>query len=190
MILGCIQSKYDDRDLVYSEQNSESLPDFYDYNIFYDLNVLDQGDSSKCVPFSISVMLSAMNYSNINIDDIYSNRPNKPEDGMEIRDALKMIKKQFNDPYFQYFRLNSKLQIQSSLIANGPCILALPVRSFYVPEFWRGNGNYGGHAVCCVGYNKEGFIIQNSWGESFGDSGKCILPYNELNNLMEAWGVC
>ena len=76
-----------------------------------------------------------------------------------------------------------------SIVSNGGCIFALPVKSMYVPEFWKGNNDLGGHAICCVGYNKEGFILQNSWGYEFGDQGKCVLPYSDIKYLMEAWGV-
>lgn len=43
---------------------------------------------------------------------------------------------------------------------------------------------YGGHAVCCVGYddNLEGgrFIVRNSWGEQWGDKGYFYMPYEYL----------
>jgi len=40
----------------------------------------------------------------------------------------------------------------------------------------------GGHAVTCVGYNdaKGVWIMQNSWGTSWGDKGYFYLPYNYL----------
>ena len=40
----------------------------------------------------------------------------------------------------------------------------------------------GGHAVICVGYNdaKGVWIMKNSWGTRWGDSGYFYLPYNYL----------
>jgi C1A family cysteine protease len=40
----------------------------------------------------------------------------------------------------------------------------------------------GGHAVCCVGYNdvKKVWIMRNSWGTNWGDSGYFYLPYQYL----------
>lgn len=37
----------------------------------------------------------------------------------------------------------------------------------------------GGHAMLIVGYDqkKEGFIVRNSWGTSWGDAGHCRLPW-------------
>lgn len=192
-MLGFIESPYDPRDLEYvneNEINSEDLPEEYDCSEYYRLDVLDQGSTSTCVPHSLKIVFDTLTYDfNIDIYDIYDRRPNSPEDGMTIRDALKIIKKDINDPFFQYYRLRSVLQMKYSIVSNGGCIFALPVKSMYIPEFWKGNNDLGGHAICCVGYNKEGFILQNSWGYEFGDQGKCILPYSDIKYLMEAWGV-
>jgi hypothetical protein len=37
----------------------------------------------------------------------------------------------------------------------------------------------GGHAFALVGYNNLGFIVQNSWGKTWGASGFAVLPYDE-----------
>lgn len=37
----------------------------------------------------------------------------------------------------------------------------------------------GGHAVAVVGYTRDGFVIQNSWGESWGNGGFALLPYED-----------
>ncbi|MBI5277090.1 MAG: peptidase C1 [Burkholderiales bacterium] len=45
-----------------------------------------------------------------------------------------------------------------------------------------------GHAFAIVGYNARGFIVQNSWGRSFGIGGFAILGYGDwLANGMDAW---
>lgn len=43
----------------------------------------------------------------------------------------------------------------------------------------------GGHAVLCYGWNRQGLLIQNSWGKRWGKDGTFILPYNY--GLVEAW---
>ena len=48
----------------------------------------------------------------------------------------------------------------------------------------------GGHAICCIGYDENGFILKNTWGGAWGDFGNCYLPYSQVNdNLLEAWGL-
>lgn len=34
------------------------------------------------------------------------------------------------------------------------------------------------HAMTVVGFNKRGFIVENSWGRNFGDNGCFLLPYD------------
>ncbi len=46
----------------------------------------------------------------------------------------------------------------------------------------------GGHAFALVGYNAEGFIVQNSWGPDWGYRGFAILTYPDwVKNGMDAW---
>ena len=35
-----------------------------------------------------------------------------------------------------------------------------------------------GHAITIVGYNRDGFIIKNSWGKSWGDNGYATVSYD------------
>ena len=50
--------------------------------------------------------------------------------------------------------------------------------------------NIGGHAFALVGYNKDGFIVQNSWGPSWGTLGFAVLSYDDwLANATDVW-VC
>jgi hypothetical protein len=46
----------------------------------------------------------------------------------------------------------------------------------------------GGHAFALVGYNEVGFLVQNSWGTSWGRGGYATLPYEDwLENAYDAW---
>jgi hypothetical protein len=46
----------------------------------------------------------------------------------------------------------------------------------------------GGHAVAIVGYTEAGFIIQNSWGASWGSGGFALLPYEDyLLHATDVW---
>lgn len=38
--------------------------------------------------------------------------------------------------------------------------------------------NIGGHAVNVVGYDYDGFFIQNQWGTSWGSTGFAVMPYS------------
>ncbi len=46
----------------------------------------------------------------------------------------------------------------------------------------------GGHAFAIVGYNRAGFLVQNSWGEAWGERGFATLTYEDwLENAMDCW---
>ena len=48
----------------------------------------------------------------------------------------------------------------------------------------------GGHAFALVGYNERGFIVQNSWGGSWGAAGFAVLSYEDwVTNSTDAWAV-
>ncbi len=45
-----------------------------------------------------------------------------------------------------------------------------------------------GHAFVIVGYNSDGFWIQNSWGKKWGDNGIALWTYEDwIENIMDAW---
>jgi hypothetical protein len=47
-----------------------------------------------------------------------------------------------------------------------------------------------GHAIALVGYNRRGFLVLNSWGPTWGQSGVGILTYEDwLANAMDCWVV-
>jgi hypothetical protein len=43
----------------------------------------------------------------------------------------------------------------------------------------RKTDSLGGHAFALVGYNRIGFVVQNSWGLPWGNCGFGVLPYEE-----------
>lgn len=46
----------------------------------------------------------------------------------------------------------------------------------------------GGHAFAIVGYNEQGFVVQNSWGATWGAGGFAILPYVDwVAHGQDAW---
>ena len=48
----------------------------------------------------------------------------------------------------------------------------------------------GGHAYALVGYNANGFILQNSWGDKWGAGGFAVITYADwLANAMDAWAA-
>ena len=60
-------------------------------------------------------------------------------------------------------------------------------RSWVIPQEKPGPDG-GGHAFVIVGYTKDGFLLQNSWGRDWGAGGLAILTYEDwLENAMDCW---
>lgn len=71
---------------------------------------------------------------------------------------------------------------RKAAIAQGfPVVIAMRMDSF---------GYVGDHAMCIVGYDDIGFVIENSWGESWGNSGYFTLPYADATKLIDqSWVI-
>lgn len=51
-----------------------------------------------------------------------------------------------------------------------------------------GGKTLGGHAFAIVGYDRDGFWIQNSWGEDWGREGTALWTYEDWQlNVRDAW---
>ncbi|MCC6474687.1 MAG: C1 family peptidase [Burkholderiales bacterium] len=73
-----------------------------------------------------------------------------------------------------------KLQVQ---VSDGGRTRRLPVIA-------RKGRAESGHAVALVGYTRDGFVVQNSWGRSWGGGGFALLPYEDfMLHVTDLWVV-
>jgi len=80
-----------------------------------------------------------------------------------------------------YYNMHKNVtQWRSWLASHGPIMVALSVDATWdnasatsgLLDIFQPNTVRGGHAVCLVGYRKDGrFIVRNSWGTAWGDKG-------------------
>ena len=147
---------------------------------------------------------------------IYNNRENQDSEGMYCRDVMKILSKKgccFENDYpygiiqnpleidekimtkaknfkiKNYAQINTISELKKALYLNGPCLVAFPTYN-YSTRMWMpllGNKLIGGHAMTIVGYDNHGFIIRNSWGNSWGINGNCIYPYSDWGSHWEIW---
>lgn len=75
-------------------------------------------------------------------------------------------------PFVFGFQVFKSFESESVAI-NGIVLMPLPTDE---PQ--------GGHAVMCVGYDdtKRTFIVRNSWGSDWADSGYCYMPYDYMTS--------
>ena len=107
-------------------------------------------------------------------------------------------------PIGVYYRIDkaSVVDMQAALREVGAIYVSGNVHAGWFPKKWTmRNGiaciepppdgaNTGGHAFALVGYNRFGFVVQNSWGPGWGTKGFAILPYQDwITRGTDAWAV-
>jgi hypothetical protein len=206
MNYGFVPSKMDGTEKKFVAVEGLDLPESYSYVNFLP-PILNQGERPICVPCSISAHLNwnknvdtdgdNKRDNNVKLLDIYASRTTGGDNGMTFKDALKYIKHNGvrSDAGVlkidKYALVGGALQIKQALLLNGPLVGALPVYSTD-KYFWRDEGYssfMGGHAISIVGYDKNGLIIGNSWGTSFGDNGYTHINWDELRTFKEMWTI-
>jgi len=198
---GCEPSKMDGTEHILNVDDKIELPEEYTWQDSMP-PVRNQGMTSTCVCQSLTSVLDFLHNSevgvsgvcnNYSIDELYSIRSNKPGDGMTFKEALHYLRHHGlnGQKINEYSKINSGMIAKYAIVMFGPVVCGLPVYSGNVRKFWNKRGSFqGGHAVTLVGYNKEGFIIRNSWGTEWGDRGHVTIPYDEFENFcFEAWTI-
>lgn len=169
--------------------------------------VINQGNDPTCVPCSISAWLNwktnlSLGKKSDNSVDIYEvfDGGDGKEDGMTCKAAFKyIIDNGVNSDagklsLSRYFLIKSIFALRHAIVANGPCVAVLPVYNTDIDEFWDNRYNIydfiGYHAIAVVGYDESGFIIRNSWGDSYGKDGYAYVPNEDMNKCKEIWTLC
>lgn len=90
-----------------------------------------------------------------------------------------------------YARAYSITAVKQSIVNHGGAYFVLPVYSQNL-NFWFQHDDatlLGYHAVICIGYTNDGFIVQNSWGYEWGDGGRTVIPFDDWKYVREAWFI-
>ena len=101
-----------------------------------------------------------------------------------------LAEKASNFKILNYFRCYSDDETKRTIMSNGSAIIVIPIYSSFkgdCPMPSDADTYKGSHAMCVVGWDKTGWIIQNSWGKSWGKNGLLHLPYEYP--VTETWGI-
>lgn len=91
-----------------------------------------------------------------------------------------------------YARIYTIDEIKTCLFNDCPVPISIPVYNYleldttntvYLPE----GDVQGYHMVILYGWNEHGFLMQNSWGEYWGNKGCAVLPYDYP--IDSAWAI-
>lgn len=105
-------------------------------------------------------------------------------------DKDNLLKKAEPFKIVNYFRCYTKEEVQLALLNQGAVVISIPVYNTFSADcpIPKSTDTYkGGHAMCVIGWDETGWIIQNSWSKAWGKKGTLHLPYEYPIN--EFWGI-
>ena len=106
------------------------------------------------------------------------------------KDKENLLNKAAPFKILNYFRCYNNDEVKRTLLALGAVVIAVPVYDSFAadcPLPGPTDRYRGGHAMCVVGWDETGWIIQNSWSKQWGDNGNKHLPYEYP--ISEFWGI-
>lgn len=81
-----------------------------------------------------------------------------------------------------YYSCKSSNDIKYALMNYGPVLCSVYWREFYTVVdgvvHFNENSMGGLHAVMLVGWNRNGWVFQNSWGNGFAKNGLGVIPFD------------
>ena len=181
MIYGLLESELTGNEEVFNK--TQPVGETFKYKIS---NIIDQGSEPICSTCSTSVFLD-WNYNKE--FDYYSlfRKAGGTSAGLSYTNLLNYLRKK--GLIQEYALVHSEIPLKTAITINGPCLGVLMVRDSNRPDFWEGKNSIGLHGVAIIGWDDKGFIIQNSWGDNWGNRGLTTLPYNRFNEFKELWTI-
>lgn len=111
----------------------------------------------------------------------------------ESESNKELIEKGLNYKFESYFKLTNEKSIKAHIYDGNPVIMTMwwyddiKIKDGIMETKLIKSSKTGGHCMVIFGWNKTGWLVQNSWGKNWGNKGRFILPYNVP--LKETWGV-
>jgi hypothetical protein len=129
-------------------------------------------------------------YGDVPLADLKGNH--KCDKAMEIVNEKfdDLVDKAYPNRISSYFRAYDENAMKSALMNHGYLLVGMRwhkgaklVDGVYTPT----DEVSGGHAIVIYGWNKKGWLAHNSWGGSWGNKGRFIIPFGF--KFDEVWGV-
>ena len=119
------------------------------------------------------------------IKNIFDNRKNA------------LLEKAYPHRITAYATLESVDDIKTALLELGPVPIMISVyQSFYrvskinsrVPYPTSDDQFQGYHEMTIIGWRDNAWVVLNSWGDDWGDNGRCYIPMNS-GIILETWAI-
>ena len=105
-------------------------------------------------------------------------------------DLYDLLDKAYPHRVSSYFRVYDENAVKSALMQHGYVLVSMDwhkgaklVNGVYTPT----DTVSGRHAIVLYGWNKKGWLAQNSWGGNWGNKGRFVIPFDFKFNEM--WGI-
>lgn len=210
-----IASGYDSRDYRYAV-NPSGLPETVSLKAYAGAidNQLSVGSCTACALTSAMELLCKRGGFDVELSRLflyYNARPDPTLDiGSNIREAIKTlvkigvplesawpyeISKVNVKPSAEAYTAAEKYRVErfsctgTKLASDNEQRKAALAQGYpvIIGMYMEGVGN---HSMCIVGYDKTGFIVENSWGEEWGDGGYFTLSYEDATaKLYDSWVI-
>jgi hypothetical protein len=166
-----------------------------DYSVgwTYGLRTTEDNNDSGMMPRR--ALANAQKYGMV-FKDMFESNAEVPDIIQAVRNAsIDLAPKAYPERISEYFGITTDDDIKKSLYQmRSPvmCVVAVypnfstPANGFITqPENTTNFAGY--HAITIVGWNERGWLIQNSWGPTWGSKGRAILSFSYPK--LELWGI-
>lgn len=126
--------------------------------------------------------------------DLFDHNKEIPEIKQLVDNDIKNLKEQAaNYKVNSYSRIYTTYEIKNCIFNDTPVPISIPVYNdlMYDKDTFIIQGPSGSiegyHMIIIYGYNEKGWLIQNSWGKDWANSGTAILPYDYP--IDSAWAI-
>ena len=126
--------------------------------------------------------------------DLFNYNVEVPEAITKFEDAaFDLAPSAYPNRFSGYYQINSERDAKLNLMQHGPLLIGTRWYNDYAPDpetfimKHTTNAASGNHALMIYGWNKDGWLIQNSWGAYWGNQGCAIMPYED--KWSECYGI-
>ena len=90
-----------------------------------------------------------------------------------------------------YAKVKTDDEIKQALMSQGYVVVSMPWYADYKLQngvyTWTSEEEYGLHAVVIYGWDERGWLVQNSWGSTWGQKGRFVVPFGF--KWRESWAI-
>lgn len=199
---------YDPRAAAYPMRSfltSEELAEAPTSKVWRHGSILDQGREGACVAFGWAAWKNCEpvpgSLTNADAMSVYNRArqidewPGEDYSGTSNQAGAKVMRER---GYLETFAwAGNPEDMKAWLLTRGPVTFTCQWRSgMYRTDsggFLQFAGDVvGGHLMCCIGFDGQNYVVQNSWSERFGKNGICYVTPEVMAKLYAAgqWTAC